>query len=121
VIEASVERFASSSVDLHAWLGPAIGPQKFVVGEDVLTAFMNEAVHDKGRVEAAFTLRDEGQWLADIYALAKVRLHRLGIENVTGGDFCTVTDRQMFYSYRRDGITGRMASLIWIADETGAD
>lgn len=112
VIEHTVGRFECNQKHLSVWLGPAIGPKKFEVGAEVVAAFKDEAGNDD--ISYAFTGLGEGNWLADIYGLARFRLQRLGINNITGGNFCTVTDRQMFYSYRRDGVTGRMASLIWI-------
>jgi polyphenol oxidase len=103
---------------LHAFLGPAIGPRAFEVGEDVRRAFMAQALgSERGPTSDAFAPRAEacGKYLADLYALARLRLARHGIERVTGGDACTVTQRDRFYSYRRDGVTGRMAALIWLA------
>ena len=117
VIEQTVKRFFSAPDELHVWLGPAIGPTAFEVGEDVLLGFTKEAGQDKAVVSACFKSHGKGKWLADIYALASYRLKRLGISNVSGGDFCTVSDEHMFYSYRRDGKTGRMASLIWITEK----
>lgn len=112
VIEQAVGRFEANREELSVWLGPAIGPKQFEIGTEVVAAFKDEAGDDD--ISHAFVGLSKEKWLADIYALARFRLKRLGINNVTGGDFCTVTDSQMFYSYRRDGITGRMASLIWI-------
>jgi len=112
VIEQAVGRFDADRKDLSVWLGPAIGPKQFEIGAEVVTAFKDEAGDDD--ISHAFVKLSEEKWLADIYELARFRLKRLGINNVTGGDLCTVTDSQMFYSYRKDGITGRMASLIWI-------
>ena len=117
VIEQSVQRFNSEPKDLNIWLGPAIGPEKFEVGEEVLQAFVKEAGHDSDEVIKCFKPWRHNKWLADIYALARYRLKRLGITHVSGGNFCTVTDEHMFYSYRRDGKTGRMASLIWITEK----
>jgi hypothetical protein len=95
---------------LHAWLGPAIGPQAFEVGEEVREAFVAE----DAAAEAAFAPSPGGRWLADIYALARRRLQRVGVHSISGGGHCTYSDPARFYSYRRDGKTGRMASLIWI-------
>ena len=114
VIEKTVKKFQSLPEDMHVWLGPAIGPEQFEVGDDVFKAFMAASVDDEQATRQAFVESGQQKWLADIYALARCRLQRLGIFNVTGGDYCTVTDQQMFYSYRRNGKTGRMASLIWI-------
>src|SRR5699024_6514968 len=95
-----------------AWLGPAIGAQQFEVGADVLAAFADQHAADGH----AFTPRAApGKYLADIYALARARLRRCGVSAVYGGGCCTVTDAARFFSYRRDGETGRMASLIWRA------
>lgn len=107
VIEATVVALGADA--LMAWLGPAIGPQAFEVGEEVRAAFV---AADAGAA-AAFHPTTDGRWLADIYLLARRRLQRLGIADVYGGGECTRRDRARFYSYRRDGRTGRMASLIW--------
>lgn len=96
--------------DVSVWLGPAIGPEHFEVGEDVRQMFLDQ----DQRASAAFKAHGEGKWLADIYALARLQLKTLGIERIYGGEGCTVSDAGRFYSYRRDGAaTGRMASLIW--------
>ncbi|MGO4328434.1 peptidoglycan editing factor PgeF [Cupriavidus sp. 2TAF22] len=99
-----------------AWLGPAIGPQAFEVGAEVRQAFLAAALpQEMAAVEAAFRPGAPGKYFADIYGLARTRLARAGCADVHGGDTCTVTDAQRFYSYRRDGVTGRMASLVWLA------
>ena len=92
-----------------AWLGPAIGPQQFEVGEDVKQAFSALDVQST----TAFT-PSGSKYLADIYLLARLRLQAAGIHAIYGGDRCTVSEKQQFFSYRRDGITGRMASLVWL-------
>ncbi|QEL55157.1 peptidoglycan editing factor PgeF [Chromobacterium paludis] len=112
VIEAAVAAMAVPPSGLMAWLGPAIGPDAFEVGAEVRQAFL---ARDPAAA-AAFTDIDNGKYLADIYVLARLRLEKLGIARVYGGDFCTVIDRDRFFSYRRDGVTGRMASLIWLED-----
>ena len=94
---------------LMAWLGPAIGPQAFEVGPEVRAAFLHNSPH----AEFAFVAQGD-KYLADIYLLARQRLQALGITRIYGGDFCTYSDPERFYSYRRDGRTGRMASLIWL-------
>jgi YfiH family protein len=104
---------------LYAYLGPAIGPSMFEVGDDVRDAFLAAAEPaERAATAHAFVARDgaRGKHLADLYALARLRLARLGVTRIAGGDACTVTDRERFYSYRRDGVTGRMAALIWLAD-----
>src|SRR5213079_2532019 len=99
-----------------AWLGPAIGPQAFEVGAEVRQAFLAQALPEEvAAVERAFRAGAAGTYFADIYALARIRLARAGCTAVYGGDACTVSDAQRFYSYRRDGVTGRMASLVWLA------
>lgn len=96
--------------DWLAWLGPAIGPQAFEVGEEVYAAFVDE----DATASAAFVAKRPGHWLADLYALARMRLARVGVTAVYGGQYCSHRQAELFYSYRRDGITGRMASLIWL-------
>ncbi len=110
VIENCVRGLHCSGSQLWAWLGPAIGPKAFEVGDDVRDAFMAE----DAQTEAAFVPLPTGRWLADIYLLARQRLARVHVTGVYGGQWCTVTDRERFYSYRRDGVTGRMASLVWL-------
>jgi polyphenol oxidase len=110
VIENTVTAMAADPQSLMAYLGPAIGPEKFEVGSEVRDAFI--AVD--ARAASAFKPRPaNGKFLADIYMLARQRLARAGVEQVYGGDFCTVTETARFYSYRREGKTGRMAALIW--------
>jgi YfiH family protein len=95
---------------ISVWLGPAIGPDNFEVGDDVLNAFVTQIP----KAENAFNAKSPGKWLANIYQLARLQLAELGIDQVFGGEYCTFADPQRFYSYRRDGAaTGRMASLIW--------
>ena len=115
VIEAAMERFSEEGEELLAWMGPAIGPDRFEVGDEVRERFMAVNPADK----AAFTALGAGKWLADIYTLARSRLDAANCGYVGGGDYCTVSDSERFYSYRRDGVTGRMASLIWIEDFNG--
>lgn len=111
VIEATVAAMCVPASDLLAWLGPAIGPQAFEVGDEVRTAFL---AHDVVAT-AAFAAHGRGKWLADIWLLARQRLAALGVDSVWGGGQCTVADRERFFSYRRDGATGRMATCIWLA------
>ena len=102
--------------DISAWMGPAIGPSAFEVGEDVLQAFalQGQDVLSKAFIPIAGT---SGKYLADLYLLARDRLHTLGLKQIDGGEFCTVNDPERFFSYRRDKVTGRFASLIWISDK----
>jgi hypothetical protein len=110
VLEEVVDRFGEAPGEVLAWLGPAIGPEAFEVGDEVRDAFVS--LHaDSG---SAFTASRPGHWLADIYALARTHLAAAGVTQVHGGDFCTYSDSERFFSYRRDGMTGRMATLIWL-------
>ena len=95
--------------DLLVWLGPAIGPDCFEVGGEVREAFLEKS----SAFNHAFKQQSNGKWLADIYRLARIELAALGIANIYGGTYCTVTEHERFYSYRRDAQTGRMATLIW--------
>ena len=110
VLEATVNAFDEEPRQLLAWLGPAIGPKAFEVGDEVRDAFVAEDVD----AAAHFIANRQGHWLADLYGLARLRLARSGVEAVFGGDRCTFNEPASFYSYRRDGVTGRMASLIWL-------
>lgn len=111
VIEATAEQLKAAGGDeLIAWFGPAIGPQAFEVGGEVRDAFIAE---DPSATVAFAPYRGQ-KFLCDIYALADLRLQRVGVCRAISADFCTVTDSDRFFSYRRDGITGRMASCIWL-------
>jgi hypothetical protein len=116
VLEATVAALADAGAPagtLLAWLGPAIGPASYEVGADVRDAFLR-ADPSAG---AAFQDSRPGHWLLDLYAAARARLARAGVTAVTGGEYCTRVDADRFYSYRRDGVTGRQATLIWLAAE----
>lgn len=118
VLQRTVENMrAQGATDILAWLGPAIGPQQFEVGQDVLQAFRDGArdAAERQVLSASFVAiaGKPGKYLADIYALARTMLLRDGVAQVAGGEYCTVSDAARFYSYRRDGVTGRQASLIW--------
>ena len=110
VVESTVRALDTEPRRLMAWLGPAIGADAFEVGGEVRQVFVEQHAEAAG----AFLARPQGQWLADLYQLARIRLLASGVSTFYGGGFCTFTDRQRFYSYRRDGLTGRMASLIWL-------
>lgn len=111
VLEKTLALFEQPD-ETHIWLGPAIGPSAFEVGEEVLQAFVNQQA---GAVQAFTPVPGkEGKYLADIYMLAKLRLQAGGAEKISSCDLCTYTDESNFFSYRRDGQTGRMASLIWV-------
>jgi YfiH family protein len=111
VIEAGVKALGLDGHELMAWLGPAIGPTAFEVGAEVCQAFASQ----DPQAETAFQPLTGGKYLANIYQLARQRLTAMGIHQIFGGEFCTVRDKGRFYSYRRDGVTGRMASLIWLS------
>ncbi len=113
IVEAAVDAMDRVGTELMAWLGPAIGPNAFEVGDEVRQTFL---VHDR-RAAGAFRRAASGRWLADIYELARQRLAARGVAAVYGGGECTMSDAARFYSYRRDGTTGRMASLIWLAPD----
>ena len=110
VLEQTVRSFSDAPQALIAWLGPAIGPQAFEVGDEVREAFVS--LHAAS--EAAFSSARPGHWFADIYALARNHLAAAGVTQVHGGGLCTFSDSERFFSYRRDGVTGRMATLIWL-------
>ncbi len=109
VIESTVRRLRTPPEHLMAWLGPAIGPASYEVGEDVRAAFLAQ----DSQATVAFSGTRPGHWSCDLYALARQRLQALGISAMYGGDLDTMTDER-FYSYRRDGAkSGRMATLVW--------
>ena len=109
VLEATVLAMKCEPAELMAWLGPAIGPQTFEVGRDVYDTFVKL---NQENATAFKTHRD--RWLADLYQLARHTLIRVGIDQVFGGGYCTCSEPEKFFSYRRDGVTGRMASMIWL-------
>lgn len=110
VLEETVAAMGVAPSSILAWLGPAIGPQAFEVGGEVREAFLQT----DGAAESAFAPGQGGKWLGDLYQLARLRLRRMGITAIYGGTECTYSDATRFFSYRRDGVTGRMASLIWL-------
>lgn len=116
VVRETVRAMAVAPSDILVWLGPAIGPQRFEVGSEVREAILDNAIDPAQQqlIPACFVPTANGKLLADIYALARAELASLGVMAVYGGGLCTVTDAKRWYSYRRDGVTGRMASLIWL-------
>ena len=111
VLERTVEALATPPAELLAWLGPAIGPDNYEVGMDVLAAFAAE------EQSGAAAFRPNGdRWLFDLYAMARFRLAKAGVTEVHGGGFDTCAESERFFSHRRDGVTGRMATLIWLTD-----
>ncbi|AOV96030.1 hypothetical protein A9798_03060 [Edwardsiella hoshinae] len=111
VLEQTLACFSAEPSHILAWLGPAIGPTAFEVGAEVREQFMR---HDAASA-AAFQPLADGKYLADIYALARLRLQTAGVSHISGGDHCTLSEPQRFFSYRRASQTGRMASLIWFS------
>lgn len=114
VLEATLAHFATPS-EVLCWLGPAIGPSAFEVGDEVKAAFVAKDP------QAAFAFAPSphaGKWLADIFLLARQRLLAAGVTHIYGGGVCTVSDATRFYSYRRDGQTGRQASLVWLTQNS---
>jgi len=111
IIERTFEALGVPATELLVWMGPAIGAEVFEVGAEVRERFIR---HDPASRQA-FVPADQGRYLADITLLARQRLQGLGVDAIYGGQWCTYTQPQAFYSYRRDGVTGRMASLIWMS------
>lgn len=116
VIERTVACMGVPPSEILAWLGPAIGPGAFEVGAEVVEAF---SAQDANALCAFRPGVAQGKWLADLFLLARQRLARLGVESVGGEEVCTYSNTDRFYSYRRDGTTGRFASLVWLTDPQG--
>jgi YfiH family protein len=110
VLENTVAAMRSPADKIVAWLGPAAGPQAYEIGEEVFDTFVSQDEN----AASAFVATRPGHWRVDLYALARQRLAKLGIVRVHGGDLCTISDPQRFYSHRRDARTGRMATVVWI-------
>ena len=114
IITSSFLATGIAAEDCLVWLGPAISAENFEVGADVYEAFISKNPENT----IAFRQIDDQHWLCDIYQLARIELQQLGIHSIYGGEFCTYSDEDHFYSFRRDGAqTGRMASLIWLAEQ----
>jgi YfiH family protein len=110
VIERTVEALGASGTPLQAWLGPAISAAHFEVGAEVRAAFL---AHDE-QAQACFSANARGRWQCDLPGLARQRLMALGIRSIEDSKLCTFGDPARFFSYRREGQTGRIAALIWI-------
>ncbi len=108
VLESTIAAMGVAGGELMAWLGPAIGPQAFEVGDEVKAAFVARS----SEAAVAFRAGKPGKWFADLELLARQRLQAAGVTSIYGGGLCTFSDSQRFFSYRRDGQTGRLASLI---------
>ena len=115
ILEATVQGLCEAAHcephELQAWLGACIGPDRFEVGADVLTAF---GATPERCDPMRFRVDRPGKWLANLPLLARDRLHAAGVQAISGGAWCTVEDRSRFFSYRRDGVTGRMVAAVWI-------
>lgn len=110
VLENTLQAMAVDPEGILAWLGPAIGPQAFEVGTEVREQFLRSQTES----EEAFRSGQRGKWWADLYALARLRLARLGVTRIYGGEHCTVLENESFYSYRREGLgAGRMGHVVW--------
>lgn len=110
ILEKAIKQFKSPVSSIMAWLGPAIGAEKFEVGGEVRSAFIEQDM----QLAQGFKAYNNGKYLADLYLLARLKLSAAGVPNIYGGTYCTVSEPTRFFSYRRDGVTGRMASLIWL-------
>ncbi|HEX5611205.1 MAG TPA: peptidoglycan editing factor PgeF [Burkholderiales bacterium] len=110
ILEATLQAMQAPQQEVLAWLGPAIGPLAYEVGDEVREAFL--AADDNAH--SAFTATRPGHWLLDLYAVAEQRLARAGVTHVFGGRFCTYTERERFFSFRRDSAKERMAALAWL-------
>jgi YfiH family protein len=113
VLENTLAAMECSTQDIYAWLGPAIGPTAFEVGEEVRAAFI---AHDPQASLAFVEAEQTGKWLGNLYLLARQRLDKALVASITGGEYCTYTEAATFFSYRRDKVCGRMATLIWLGE-----
>ena len=112
MLEATLAAMRTPAADLVAWIGPAAGPRRYEVGENVFDAFVSQDAD----AAAAFVPTRPAQWLADLPALARRRLVARGmrVEDIHGGDLCTISEPDRFFSHRRDGRSGRIATLAWM-------
>lgn len=111
ILIRAVEKLNVPTNDIIAWIGPAIGPESFEVGDEVRTSFLKADQHNA----QAFIAQTDSKWLANLYQLAIMQLNKLGISSISGMDRCTYQEQDQFFSYRRDGNTGRMATLICLS------
>lgn len=110
ILENTLAAMRVPPAEILAWLGPAIGPEAYEVGDEVRAAL----IRDHADADQAFEPRAAGKWLCDLYQIASQRLRRAGVTHIYGGGFCTYSDHERFFSYRRDGECGRMATLTWL-------
>jgi len=111
VLEAALKSMDVAPKDVLAWMGPAIGPQAYEVGDEVRDAFVR---HSAQAAQAFMAGKVPGKWWCDLYGLARQRLEAAGVASIHGGGLCTFSDEQRFFSFRRDGQCGRMATLVWL-------
>lgn len=111
ILEKTVAAMSTDPASLQVWLGPAAGPSKYEIGVDVFDAFVSQ----DWRAASAFKTTRDYHWNVDLYALARMRLEDAGVPlaNISGGDLCTISDAERFFSHRRDARTGRMVTLLW--------
>lgn len=110
IVAKGISLFSDSPETILVWLGPAIGPRVYEVGHEVREQFLTL----DSRLSQAFIPSPAGRWLMDVYGVARFQCQQLGVTNIYGGDHCTFTETDKFYSYRRDGLTGRMAAGIYM-------
>jgi polyphenol oxidase len=110
ILEQNVAAMNSENGQIMAWLGPAIGPAKFEVGSEVRAQFIEQ----DAEAASCFSQNRPGHYLADLYSLARIRLYKAGVTLISGGEFCTFSEQERFFSYRRENVTGRQASMIYI-------
>lgn len=109
IIQSGISKFQSRPQELLVWLGPAIGPQKYEIGDEVREQFLTKLINS----DKAFKQIGDKKYLMNIYQIARQQFNQLGIDKIYGGDLCTYSDEKQFFSHRRDGQTGRQATLIW--------
>ena len=118
VLQNTLEKFSVKAQDILVWLGPAIGPCHYEVGDEVRNEFLRlcRGQQEYAEIDSRGFKKNAGdsKWTVDLYTIARIKLHYQGVKNIFGGDFCTVCDQVRFFSYRRDGETGRMANLIYL-------
>jgi len=114
IVGETLKHFKCNPSEVLVWLGPAISKKAFEVGEDVYEAFMK----DNMASETHFTPAGPEKYFFDMYAAARHQFNNLGVTAITGGEYCTYNDKERFYSYRRDGVTGRMVSMIWMSSKS---
>jgi len=120
IVENTVSQFSVPTIDISAWLGPAIGPCHFEVGSEVRDVFLSQVSNPNNKLllEQCFSpVENSPKLMADLVAVARLKLAALGITDVSGGDYCTYCNEEDFFSYRRDGVTGRLLSMIYIDGE----